>query len=103
MRVSDDDWERYVASREQMFRFSRDVANDCRIPSLKASGEQVDDRIVEVCWDPLGEHWRMIRFRDDKPQGNHRSVVENVIQSIADGVEKDMVGATALGVATSAR
>lgn len=58
-------------------------------PSLKANGEQVDDRIVEVCWDPVGEHWRMMRFRDDKPQGNHRSVVENVLQSIADGVEKD--------------
>jgi hypothetical protein len=61
-------------------------------PSLKANGEQVDDRIVEVCWDPVGEHWRMMRFRDDKPQGNHRSVVENILQSIADGVEKDAVG-----------
>ncbi|KAI0281354.1 mRNA capping enzyme [Russula aff. rugulosa BPL654] len=57
--------------------------------SMKANGEQVDDRIVEVCWNPVDEHWRMMRFRDDKPQGNHRSVVENVIQSIADGVEKD--------------
>ena len=59
---------------------------------MKANGEQVDDRIVEVCWDPINENWRMMRFRDDKPQGNHRSVVENVIQSIADGVEKDTVG-----------
>jgi mRNA guanylyltransferase len=66
MHVSDDEWE-----------------------SLKANGEQIDDRIIEVCWDPDGEYWRMMRFRDDKPQGNHRSVVENVIQSIADGVEKD--------------
>jgi len=66
MHVSDDEWERF-----------------------KADGEQVDDRIVEVCWDLVGEHWRMMRFRDDKPQGNHRSVVDNVIQSIADGVEKD--------------
>jgi len=58
---------------------------------MKASGEQVDDRIVEVCWDPVRELWRMMRFRDDKPQGNHRSVVENIMQSIADGVEKDAV------------
>jgi len=66
MHVTDDEWE-----------------------SMKASAEQVDDRIVEVCWDPVREYWRMMRFRDDKPQGNHRSVVENIMQSIADGVEKD--------------
>ncbi|KAI0273590.1 mRNA capping enzyme [Gloeopeniophorella convolvens] len=66
MHVTDEEWE-----------------------SMKTSGEQFDDRIVEVHWDPAGEHWRMMRFRDDKPQGNHRSVVENIIQSIADGVEKD--------------
>jgi mRNA guanylyltransferase len=58
---------------------------------LKASGEQIDDRIIEVHWDPVGEYWRMMRFRDDKPQGNHRSVVENIVQSIVDGVEKDTV------------
>ena len=58
---------------------------------LKKSGEQVDDRIVEVHWDPDISRWRMMRFRDDKPHGNHRSVVENIIQSIADGVEKEAV------------
>ncbi|KAL0946714.1 hypothetical protein HGRIS_012899 [Hohenbuehelia grisea] len=56
---------------------------------MKASGEQIDDRIVEVHWDPTYSRWRMMRFRGDKPHGNHRSVVENIIQSIADGVEKD--------------
>lgn len=59
--------------------------------SLKASREQIDDRIVEVHWDPSVEGWRMMRFRDDKPHGNHRKVVENIIQSIADGVEKEAV------------
>lgn len=59
---------------------------------LKQSGEQVDDRIVEVHWDPSMSRWRMMRFRDDKPHGNHRTVVENIIQSIADGVEKEAVG-----------
>lgn len=60
-------------------------------PRMKLSGEQFDDRIVEVHWDADVAHWRMMRFRDDKPRGNHRSVVENIIQSIADGVEKDAV------------
>ena len=58
---------------------------------MKTSNEQLDDRIVEVHWDTVGEHWRMMRFRNDKPNGNHKSVVENIIKSIADGVEKDMV------------
>ena len=59
---------------------------------LKKSAEQVDDRIVEVHWDSVLSRWRMMRFRDDKPNGNHVTVVENIIQSIADGVEKEKVG-----------
>lgn len=60
---------------------------------MKLSGEQIDDRIVEVHWDPQLERWRMMRFRDDKPHGNFRTVVHNIMQSIADGVEKSMVSA----------
>ena len=59
--------------------------------SMKSSGDQLDDRIVEVHWDPQLDAWRLMRFRDDKPNGNHKSVVENIIKSIADGVEKDAV------------
>lgn len=59
--------------------------------SLKRAGEQLDDRIVEVHWDPVNEHWRMMRFRDDKPAGNYKTVVEKIIKSIADGVEKEQV------------
>ncbi|KAF9448015.1 mRNA guanylyltransferase [Macrolepiota fuliginosa MF-IS2] len=66
MYVDDEEWER-----------------------LKQSGEQIDDRIVEVHWDSEISRWRMMRFRSDKPNGNHISVVENIIQSIADGVEKE--------------
>ena len=59
---------------------------------LKKSAEQVDDRIVEVHWDSVLSRWRMMRFRSDKPNGNHITVVENIIQSIAEGVEKETVG-----------
>ena len=58
---------------------------------MKVSGEQFEDRIVEVHWDPTLEGWRMMRFRDDKPAGNHLNTVESVIQSIRDGVEKETV------------
>ena len=58
---------------------------------LKKTAEQVDDRIVEVHWDPTLSRWRMMRFRSDKPNGNHITVVENIIQSIAEGVEKETV------------
>ncbi|KAJ7343323.1 mRNA capping enzyme, catalytic domain-containing protein [Mycena albidolilacea] len=57
----------------------------------KSSGEQYDDRIVEVHWDTAHNHWRMMRFRDDKLNGNHKSIVEKIIISIADGVEKDVL------------
>lgn len=63
---------------------------------LKASGEQVEDRIVEVYWETSHERWRMMRFRDDKPNGNFKTVVENIIQSIIDGVEKEDVRKSSL-------
>ncbi|KAF9532225.1 mRNA guanylyltransferase [Crepidotus variabilis] len=66
MHVTDEEWE-----------------------DLKRSGEQIDDRIVEVHWDASISRWKMMRFRDDKPHGNHKSVVENIIQTIADGVERE--------------
>jgi mRNA guanylyltransferase len=58
---------------------------------MKATGQQYDDRIVEVCWNKEMETWRFIRFRDDKLDGNHFSVVQNIIESIQDGVEVDEV------------
>ncbi|EGO21029.1 hypothetical protein SERLADRAFT_475657 [Serpula lacrymans var. lacrymans S7.9] len=56
---------------------------------MKLSEEQFDDRIVEVHWNPDISRWRLMRFRDDKQNGNYRTVVENIIQSILDGVEKE--------------
>lgn len=52
--------------------------------------EQLDGLIVEALYDPLympPAHWRFMRFRDDKPHGNHASVVEKIMVSINDNME----------------
>lgn len=95
MRVTDDEWERCVhfatLSLSLSVPWTYFAIAICRI---KVSGEQFEDRIVEVHWDPAVEGWRMMRFRDDKPAGNHISTVEKVIKSIRDGVEKEAVRIT---------
>lgn len=58
---------------------------------MKESREEYDGRIVECVWAEDRPGWRMTRFRDDKPHGNHKSTVEKVLESIADGVEMDAV------------
>ncbi|KAF7724664.1 Dcp1p-Dcp2p decapping enzyme complex alpha subunit [Apophysomyces ossiformis] len=58
----------------------------------------LDGRIIECNYDPeiqqkygLKSPWRFMRVRDDKPDGNHKSTVDNVILSIRDAVTKDEV------------
>lgn len=57
----------------------------------KASKEQYDDRVVEVVWDAHRQIWKMLRFRDDKREGNYKSVVASIIRSIEHGVEAEAV------------
>jgi mRNA guanylyltransferase len=57
----------------------------------KASKEQYDDRVVEVVWDKPRETWKMLRFRDDKFEGNYKTVVGSIIKSIQHGVEAEQV------------
>lgn len=60
----------------------------------KQRGEQLDDRIVECAWhapakgDATQSTWHITRFRDDKQNGNHKSTVTRILQSIQDGVEE---------------
>lgn len=59
---------------------------------MKRSKTQYDDRVIEARWDFEREGWRLMRLRDDKPDGNHRDVVEKVVQTILDPVSKEDVG-----------
>lgn len=57
---------------------------------LKGLGDPLNDRIVECNQDDQG-HWRIVRFRDDKHEANHKSTVVSVLESIGDRVsEKDL-------------
>ncbi|PLW05425.1 hypothetical protein PCASD_25263 [Puccinia coronata f. sp. avenae] len=53
----------------------------------KERREQLDNRVVEVVWDPFMQTWRILRFRDDKKHGNCCAVVFSTLDSIRDGVE----------------
>lgn len=58
---------------------------------MKQSGEQYDDRVIEVCWDVDRETWRLMRIRDDKPNANHKDIMRKIMASIEDGVEIEAV------------
>lgn len=59
---------------------------------LKKLGEPLDDRVVESYKDEQGR-WRYHRFRDDKQNANHISVVRSVMESIDDHVtQEELVG-----------
>lgn len=71
LEMSDEEWERW-----------------------KDSGEQLDDRIVECAWHPPAENkpdeptWHITRIRSDKQNANHKSTVTRIIESIKDAVDE---------------
>lgn len=57
---------------------------------LKSLNDPLNDRIIECNQDDQGR-WRLLRFRDDKHEANHKSTVVSVLESINDRVsEKDL-------------
>ncbi|KAK9458766.1 mRNA capping enzyme, catalytic domain-containing protein [Lipomyces oligophaga] len=56
---------------------------------LKSLEEPLNGRIVECSFDINLKKWRYMRFRDDKPSANHKSVVQKVFESVLDNVTKE--------------
>ncbi|QUC19540.1 uncharacterized protein UV8b_03781 [Ustilaginoidea virens] len=52
---------------------------------LKGLNDPLVDRVVECNQDEQGR-WRLLRFRDDKTEANHKSTVLSVLDSISDRV-----------------
>lgn len=69
------------------------IVDDEQWEWMKSLNKPLDERIVE-CYLDQG-HWRFLRFRDDKLEANHASVIDSVMESIRDGVtEQDLIGAS---------
>ncbi|CEP09075.1 hypothetical protein [Parasitella parasitica] len=58
--------------------------------------KEMDGKIIECNYDPdlqqrlnLKSPWRFMRYRDDKPDGNHQKTVDNVLRSIRDAVSRE--------------
>lgn len=58
---------------------------------MRNSRIQYDDRVVECVWDAGLQTWKILRFRDDKREGNYKDIVDKILISIRDGVEQQMV------------
>lgn len=63
---------------------------------LKATGDPISNRVVECALDEQ-QRWRIHRFRDDKLEANHISVVNSVLESIRDSVSEQELKEAAKG------
>ena len=92
------------SGREGGYKYFASLSvTDAEWEAMKRLQQQLDGRILECFRDPASKTWRpkvekdgSPRFRDDKQDANHISVVESVIESIQDAVtEGDLKRAAA--------
>lgn len=67
-------------------KFAQLEVSDAKWQELKSLEQPLNGRIVECAKDQESGAWSMLRFRDDKLNGNHTSVVQKVLESINDSV-----------------
>ncbi|SCV01213.1 LAMI_0G10044g1_1 [Lachancea mirantina] len=67
-------------------KFAELEISDEQWHELKNLDQPLNGRIVECSKDQESGAWRLLRFRDDKLNGNHVSVVQKVLESISDSV-----------------
>jgi len=76
----------------QYGHFAKMYMTEAEWEDMKALEIPLQDKIVECAMDEE-KRWRFLRFREDKKDGNHISVVNSVLESIRDGVgKKDLLG-----------
>lgn len=68
-------------------KFAELEVKDDQWHCLKNLGEPLNGRIVECSKDQDTGTWKLLRFRDDKLNGNHISVIQKVLESISDSVK----------------
>ncbi|TIC01789.1 hypothetical protein E3Q18_00469 [Wallemia mellicola] len=52
-------------------------------------GVDIHNKIAEFSWLSEEQNWKFLRFRDDKNDANHSTVVEKILDSIKDGVKAE--------------
>lgn len=75
----------------QYISFAKMYMTEKEWEDMKALQIPLEDKIVECAMDEE-KRWRFLRFREDKKDGNHITVVDSVLESIRDGVgESDLL------------
>ncbi|OLL25789.1 mRNA-capping enzyme subunit alpha [Neolecta irregularis DAH-3] len=83
-------FELYVWKGGDSYEYWADLPlSDAQFQELVAQGRPLNERTVECALKD--GRWTMLRFRDDKEQGNHITTVKKVLQSIRDGVTKEQL------------